>query len=404
MYRKEKFWIGLWILVFVASIGSLIFSAIVLSKLITLIIFIISFLLLILLAIPFVYWGLAPLNIFFTFVDEGTAKIVVKGGKFIKALIQWESHTFDRTETETKWNVVEEGTEARTTGAVTHKESRHLFGGLRFYGLWPISDIYGYRLRWTSIRENGEASQHDEILDSVMLKDMIYFAEIRGAEEKNKIPLDIGLIITLRVINPYKALFNVQDWLELVLNRIKPLFRERVANNTYDELLVKKQKIGGELWKKLKEEKLIEEFENDYGIKIKEGGIEMKDITPPAIYQKAATQKYLAERESEKRAGETMGAVIHMMATSEGKSPDDIRTEIQGNSKLRKEFRGFCQDLIHRRMAIDGKSYLDIRVTGAEGTEKSLLELISAWRRMPQGGTTSEETEKKHKEDTKKKE
>ncbi len=315
----------------------------------------------------YVYFGLAPKNFFFTFVEEGTAKIVVKGGEFKRALVQWAGYTFDDN-----WNI--------TRG----KDGWHPFGGLRVYGVWPIWDIYGYRLRWSNIHEDGKVEQHDEVLDSVMLKDMIYFAKIEGAEDISKIPLDIELVITLRVVNPYKALFVAQDWLELVLNRMRPLFREHVAGVAFEDLVKEKQKVGGDLWKKLLTEGLIQEFKDDYGIKIKEGGIEMKSISPPAEYQKAATQKYLAARESEKRAGETVGALIDMMALSTGKTPEQVKKEINKSSRIKKEFRLLCQDLIHRRMAIDGKSYLDIRVTGAEGPQKSLLELIAAWKKIPQ--------------------
>lgn len=43
-------------------------------------------------------------------------------------------------------------------------------------------------------------------------------------------------------------------------------------------------------------------------------------------------------------------------------------------------------DLIKRRMAIDGRSFVDIRVEGTEGIEKTLLNAIAVWRRMPEGG------------------
>ncbi len=333
--------------------------------------------------IPFllIYFKWAKNNLNSTFVSEGTAKVIVKGGEVVGMLIQWKGRTFDR-----EWNVIE------------GDDGRHPFGGLRFYGIWPVYDIYLYRLRWTNLHADGTPAEHDEILDSVMLKDMVYYMEIDGAEDEDKIPLKIGLLLTLRIINPYKALFKGQDWMEL-LNRMQPLFREHVAGVAFENLIKERQKVGGDLWKKLNEEGLIQEFEDDYGIGFKEGGIEMKDITPPPDYQKAATQRYLAEREAEKRAGETIGAVLNMMAMATGRTRKEVQAQINKNTRLRKEFREFCQDLIHRKMAIDGKSYLDIRVTGAEGAEKSLLELIAAWKRIPQPEKVGEKPEKKTKKE-----
>lgn len=424
MYKKEIFWIVLWfvlLFVFIVSIGACFVVGFLAVAVITAPL---SLALLIVFAVPLIYWELAPLNICWTFVEEGTVKIIVMGGKVVKILIQWKDYTLDEN-----WNVIPEGwhkdgklldvinvldkktgelevkkietdaqgnnveTSELVQGAKKYKEKKHLFGGLRFYGLWPIWDIYGYQFRWTSIREDGVPVQHDDPLDYVMIEDDIYFTKLRNAEteKEEKIPVTIDIVITMRIVNPYKAAFRIQDWLELILNRIKPLFREHVATVTYEELLSETQKVNGELWKKLDEAGLIEEFENDYGVKIKPGGIEMKDITPPPEYQKASTQKYLAEREAEKRSGETMGAVIQMMASVKGVEVDQIQEEIKNDPELEKEFRRFCQDLIHRKMAIEGGSYLDIRVAGAEGMEKSLLELIATWQRMPLGKSSQKE-------------
>ncbi|HDL74831.1 MAG TPA: hypothetical protein ENH06_00375, partial [bacterium] len=43
----------------------------------------------------FCWYVLAPRNIFFTFVEEGKAKIVVKGDSFERILVQWEGYTVD---------------------------------------------------------------------------------------------------------------------------------------------------------------------------------------------------------------------------------------------------------------------------------------------------------------------
>jgi hypothetical protein len=38
-----------------------------------------------------------------------------------------------------------------------------------------------------------------------------------------------------------------------------------------------------------------------------------------------------------------------------------------------------------RKMGIEGGAYVDIRVIGAEGIERMLLNALAAWRRMPTG-------------------
>lgn len=367
----------------------------------------------------FAYFRWAPNNLYFTFVPEGHAKTVVRGDGFDRALIQWKGFGFDK-----EWNVVKkygwykdgelldvveiidkntgklrtkETTrdskgniiwveEKDIEGAEERKERKKLLGGFRFYGFWPISSIYSYVLRWTSVHENGEPESHEGVLDSISLKDFVYFAQIKGAEEADKIPLDISILITLRVVNPYKALFVAHDWLEMVLNRIKPLFRNYVARHTYEDLLSEMKTETLRMWRELKDEGLIDYFRDKYGIEILEDAIKMKDIVPPPEHQRAATKKFLAQREAEERAEATLGAVLQMMMKGEGKSLEKIQDEIKNNPKKQKEFREKCYDLVHRKMGIDGGAYIDVRTSGEGGFEKSIMNLIAAWSKMPQGG------------------
>lgn len=343
-------------------------------------VFLFGFMAMVILSGLWIYFGLAPKNIWFTFVEEGKAKIVIRGGQFRSVLMRWKGYTFNRD-----WEVVE------------GRESFHLLGGLCFFGIWPLDQIFTYKFRWSGLHEDGTVAKHEEMMDSILLKDFVYFVELKDVEEKNMVPLTFGLLLTIRATNPYKALFRVQDWLELVANRIKPLFREYVAKFSYEEMISKKQAVGEEVWRELAVSGLIQEFEKDYGVKFKPGGMEMKDITPREEYQKAATFKYLAERQKEKRAIETVGTVIEMMARSRSKTAKEIQDSIETDPKLQREFLDLSKDLIVRQIAIDGRSFVDIRVEGAEGIEKTLLDLFAAWKRMPIGGQTQEEKPKRTK-------
>lgn len=229
-----------------------------------------------------IYYWLAPSNRWFTFVKEGTAKIVVRGDKFEKALIQWERHTLDK-----RWNVVR------------GKEPWHPFGGLRYYGFWPVKDIYLYDFEWTGVKESGEVDHHPkERLDYILLKEDIYYFKIEKAEDKELLPMELEIVMTVRVINPYKALFVVQNWLEAIINRSRPAVRDAVTKRRYDELIKDKEAVGREIYKILKKRKLLEEFQNRYGVEVRR--IEVKEINPGKEYREATLKKYLAEREKER--------------------------------------------------------------------------------------------------------
>lgn len=325
------------------------------------------------------YFRLAPNNVLWTFVKEGTAKIVTKNGKVHKILIQYKGKSLDKN-----WEIID-------------GKEKHFWGGLRWLGIFPVYQVYVYKLRWTSLEQSGVAVPHEDNLDSVLLKKKVYAMRMEDIEDANRVPLTIDILITLKVINPYSAIFIAEDYLELVLNRIRPLFRQYVGGIPFEELITKKQGANEEIWIALNQDGLIETFKKEFGIEIEDGGIEMQNITPKEEYQKAASQKYLAAREAERVAGETIGAVINMMAVSRGLTAKEMQEKVNNSTKLQKEFREYCKDTLHKKMAIDGNSYVKIDVNGAGGgVEKTLMELAAAWLRMPNGKSAQQEQKKKN--------
>ncbi|MBU2635320.1 SPFH domain-containing protein, partial [Patescibacteria group bacterium] len=336
----------------------------------------------------------APEGIFITQVEEGTGKVVMRLGQAVRGLIQYK----DRILKGPDWDVAP-------------GQEKHLLGGLRWVGIWPFYYIYKHTQRWTSVRENGEAISHEEELDSTLFKEKIYHLRLEGAEDKDGIPIDVDILITGRVVKLYKALFGPHNYLEQVLNRTRPFFREYVRNYSFMELSAQEQRAGGDLWERLEKKEMVNdfdedgniqkvgEFEKDYGFQVKDGGIEMKNITPPKEYQEAQTQKYLAQMEAERITGETIGAVINMMAASRGITAEEMQGKIDKSTMLQKELREYCFETLHIKMAIDGGSYVKIDVSkNVEGTKKDLIDVIATWLRMPMGKEREEKPEAKEEE------
>ncbi|MBI4123091.1 MAG: SPFH domain-containing protein [Parcubacteria group bacterium] len=256
-----------------------------------------------------VWFVLAPRNLFFTFVSEGTAKIVVKADQFSRCLIQWKGYTLD-----------ENG------NVVSGKDGFHPFGGLRFVGIWPIWDIFVYLLRWNDVHRaeerNGRIEEvrfHAKWLDYILLRPDVYWTKLTGAETtpgtaetpeaQERIPLDVEFNITMQVINPYKVMFVAPpNWVENVLVRLDAVLRGFVATHTLDELLAMRGG-GGEqaeivTWNELGAHPFIQETLGEWGISIPENGIQMKNIGIPADIQQAAqarrTEQLRAEGERQR--------------------------------------------------------------------------------------------------------
>ncbi|MBU0547112.1 MAG: SPFH domain-containing protein [Patescibacteria group bacterium] len=248
-----------------------------------------------------IYFVLAPNNCFFTFVKESTVKFVVKGDKFDKCLIRWEGYTFDyQKQHPEKWNVIK-------------GKEKHRFGGLCFYGLWPLWDLHIYKFRWTGVDESGTINKKHEWLDYMLLKDDVYFTKIAEAEDKNLLPLEIQIYLTIRVVNPYKARFAVQNWLETIINRMQPIIRQYIAKISYTDLGAVIQTVGGEMWEEMKKSKLVGQYEQEDGILMAEGergefidqygvevkAIEIRQIDPPEEFLKTTLLRYTASETAE---------------------------------------------------------------------------------------------------------
>lgn len=114
------------------------------------------------------------------------------------------------------------------------------------------------------------------------------------------------------------------------------------------------------------------------------------------LVDKQRLEAKAAPFEAEQIAIETVGSVIRMMAQSRGKEIDEIQAQIDADPDLQKEFLEKAHDLVIRRMGIDGKSYTDIRVQGAEGIERTILNALAVWKGMsPMGGKEKEQPERK---------
>jgi hypothetical protein len=317
----------------------------------------------------------------FTIVKEGTAKAVVRMGGFRKIIMAWKGFELDE-----EWNV-------KSVEEVGKK--LHLPGGLRFIGIWPLDKIYTYKFRWRGIeiieaREKVEF--REKTIDYILVKPDVYWTKIEAAETvpPERIPLDIEFLVTAKVINPYKALFRAPpNWLENVLSRLNALFRDWVATKSLDQILQVRKKPD-KIWEELGKADLVQKtFREEWGILIEEKGIQIRDVKLPPTYAEAAAREKQMEFMARGIAAETVGAVIEMMARARGKEPKKIKEEINKDPKMREEFLKLAQDLIVRKMGIEGGAYVDIRVIGAEGIERMLLNALAAWRRMPAGKKTT---------------
>lgn len=224
------------------------------------------------------FWLLAHTDRFFTFVNEGTAKVVMRTGKAFRVLIQYEGRALDQD------------------GNLVPGEERHLFGGLRWIGLWPFHYLYRYGFEWGSSQEDGTLVVKAEELDYILLKQDVYAFEMGEVEDSDALPLRVRVLLTIKIANPYKALFTVHKWLETVINRFQPMVRDRIGESSYRELLVQKGSLGGELYRA--SGKIRRRFLSQYGVEVL--AVEVGKIDPPEAQREETLRAWTAQREAER--------------------------------------------------------------------------------------------------------
>jgi len=386
----------------------------------------------------FAYFYLAKRDISFTFMEEPSAKAVVRGGQFHKLLIAWKGHTYEIYKTgpkekeEENWEIVE--------GSGLY----HLIGGFRFYGIWPIDKIHGYPFEWTHLHEGGEVKKHKkETIKSIPLSIDPYViqCDIGGTdaiEDIDGIPMAIKLILPVRITNPYIAIFIVSRWWPLVGGIAKAVLKEFVGRFRYKEDLINmragedirvKQKDKGlsekhmvdpgidltdVLWddiKKMAKElgvtKTVGEGAEEeirlYGVAIVRLGFRILSIDPHPDLRAATTQKYVAEKNAEvtvinaqakaeaatsladQQATQSMGLVIRMLSQATGRKFEEIQKKIRENESLQCEVFALIKKLADKQVPLNYDAFFQVEVTGTGGGSSAsgdLLATLAVMNRM----------------------
>jgi len=104
----------------------------------------------------------------------------------------------------------------------------------------PPNAVYTYRFKWRGLDIHGNPQEERiETIDYILTKKDVYYVEVKAAKTgkgKEFLPVDIGCLVTVRIVNPYKALFGAQNWLSALTNLIAPQVGDFVSRESYETL------------------------------------------------------------------------------------------------------------------------------------------------------------------------
>jgi regulator of protease activity HflC (stomatin/prohibitin superfamily) len=266
-----------------------------------------------------IYFWLAPKDIFFTFVSEGTAKIVTRNEAYHKTLISYAGHELDD-----EGFVIEENSSKSTKKLnICGKICQIIFSkGLFFLGFWPFDRIYQYEFTWTSIDTKGDPIFHKKrMIDYIFLKRDVYFIRLTHAEDRENLPLDVEVVVTMSIVSPFVALMRIDRWLDVVSNFIQTEIRSEISSYPFSELINRNsgqsegRELGDEIYGRLNSSPGTRDDDLNYGIKPSPGSkleqllkntgsnvekIGIRQINPVGDkYREITMKKVTAEKEAE---------------------------------------------------------------------------------------------------------
>jgi hypothetical protein len=288
---------------------------------------VILFLPLVLAFSPFIVRKLAENELFWATCKEGQTRPVTWNKKFKKFIISYAGKCYagelDKslsTNNENYWEVVND---PRPQSEKTGLEK--IFEGLYWIGLPPFAEIMRYRMTWIEWghpkKADGSVSSHkepiprEETISHALVQSDVYFVKVPSVETAEGIPVDVSILLTAWINNPYKALFRVQHWLEAVTNQTEGTSRVFIGTLEIKQLFTltkEEQKKGPNprnkaslsatsskaLEKALK--KSLENFKDNFGVTVDK--VQIQSIEPAgdaaAKYRELLTKEYEATQEA----------------------------------------------------------------------------------------------------------
>jgi len=334
-----------------------------------------------LLAVPAIFvglpWALAHFNLGFTFVREGEAKAVMAGQRVVRFVMNFSGRrlTVPADSSLDEWSAWE--VEPVPSG---HREKKFFLWqwlGIHWLGPWPFRTIHRYKFRWADVIMGDDGVEkprfRDETIDSVFVKDTIYYGKVEGAEtgpapgmeEAERLPINLGYLLTIRVCNPYKALFQIHRWNESLLSRVSQVARDYVGERSYDQLIAE-EGAGTAQGFSAKVQALAQEVREEYGIEILDANIFSVD---PLGWREETMKRFIASQEAE---------AIEITAKAKAKA---VKLEGQAKAAALKS-----QMTAYDKNPRAGQAILDAEVGKAQGIgsiAQNLAQGLGLGRRQP---------------------
>lgn len=201
----------------------------------------------------------------FTFIEPGKVKIIVRGERVVRMVMDTANKKFarigDRQGPE-YWEIIDGQSEDPIADIhpLLRLWARYVFKttGAVFTGIYPFQRVREYELERTAIAHTEPDDRNSEISgekktnirlevktdfsDHYRQRTFLFTMNIKGAETKDKIPLDILGVAEMYAMNPFNAAFGTDRWDQAVVNMTTDAISSKTKTLTLDQALTAKNK------------------------------------------------------------------------------------------------------------------------------------------------------------------
>lgn len=312
-----------------------------------------------------VYYA-AQNKIFFTAPKEGTAEFVMAGNKVVRMIMVWKGYCEDKSD---PFNII---TGEPDQHGWHYFNPLHWLGqwGIYWVGLWPFLKNYQYDFVWTEekVDDNGKIVPDTRRATKqqgaegqtpfIRVNDTNYFFVADDVKTKGGVPIKFVLLVTVRIENPYKALFSGEDWLERTGGAINNMVIRYAGALNYENITASKPALLSvfkngvatpeELYHLEELIKMLGDGKDDdnqgtdllknYGVRIvaaKIHSFDFADAERAKQFSDATTQRYVAEQKGLGEAAEATGraTATRTLADAEEYRINKIYSPIAGDDK-----------------------------------------------------------------------
>jgi regulator of protease activity HflC (stomatin/prohibitin superfamily) len=158
----------------------------------------------------------------------------------------------------------------------------------------------------------------DKVL-RISLRTVVYDVATQEVITRDNVTTKVNAVLYYRVVDPSKAVINVQDYNQATIQLAQTTLRGVVGQAELDELLSERDKLNKSL------QEIIDDASDPWGIKV--STVEIKDVVIPAEMQRVISRQAEAERnrrsiviqsEGEKEAAIKLAEAAIILARSPG--------------------------------------------------------------------------------------